>query len=110
MDFGFLVISSVFYVVLYGPRCWVNKRSLLSEFRHSAFVYLSVCCFERLLEGPLLSFLLFVVLLFVFICCLSFAPPYVTSFVRALLGRGLEGFLLNFWLSLPITVIYTLQP
>ena len=66
MDFGFLVISSVFYVVLYGPRCWVNKRSLLSEFRHSAFVYLSVCCFERLLEGPLLSFLLFVLL-----CCLS---------------------------------------
>ena len=91
MDFGFIVISSVFYVVLYGPRCWVNKGPLSNLDTVLLFVSQSVV-FERLLEGPLISFLLFVFLVVFFLCCLSISSLCVTSFVQALLGRGLEGF------------------
>ena len=70
MDFGFFVISSVFYVVLYGPRCWVNKGPLSNLDTVLLFVSQSVV-FERLLEGPLISFLLFVLL-----CCFSLYVVY----------------------------------
>ena len=60
MDLASFVISSVFYVVLYGTGAGLIKSPLflnLDVFR--LFVCLSVVC-ERLLEGTLFSFLLFV--------------------------------------------------
>ena len=63
------VISSVFYAVLYGTGAGLIKSPFcLNLDTVLLFVSLSVVC-ERLLEGTLLSFLLFVLfVLFPFIC------------------------------------------
>ena len=60
MDLASFVISSVFYVVLYGTGAGLIKSPLcLNLDTLLLFVSLSVVC-ERLLEGTLLSLLLFV--------------------------------------------------
>ena len=67
MDFGFLCNFScvLFYIVWDG--CWVNKSPFcLNLDTVLLFVSLSVVC-ERLLEGTLLSFLLFVLFCFVYL-------------------------------------------
>ena len=105
VDFGFLCNFSCVLFYNVWDRCWVNKSPFcLNLDPVLLFVYLSVVLLIFLLEGTLFSFLLVIE----FCCCvyhfmlITFAPPFVVSFVfKPSLGRELEGILFQFlWLIL----------